>query len=52
MSLDDISLDEFIIDSNGEFTLDYQGLDLYLHEKAEENNINYTDLINTLLVQY
>jgi len=52
MSLDDISLDDFIItDSNGELTLEFysENLDVYLHEKAEENNVDYTDLINSLL---
>jgi len=50
MSLNDLSLDGFIItDSNQEFTLDYENLDVYLHEKAEESNINYTYLINSLL---
>jgi len=50
MSLDNLSLDNFIItDPNGEFTLDNEDLDLYLHQTAEEKSINYTDLINNLL---
>jgi len=45
MSLIDRSFDRFIFEDS----IDYKGLGLYLHEKAEENGLTYKYFINFLL---
>jgi len=45
-----LSFDDFVsISQDDQLTIDYKGLDSYLHSKALEYNIDYKDFLNILL---